>query len=99
MIIGVMANPSQSSSDQEKQLLEQLRRHPELAQRIMSIMAMADDPDGEIRTADELEALLVEQVRQLGQTTMESWASQREEQSAKEFKERNPKSHCRKKND
>jgi len=91
-----MAKPS---NQEEKQLLEQLRRHPDLFQRIKSIMSLADDPDHQIRTADELETLLVEEVRKLGKTTMESWGSQQEKQAAQEFKQQNPDARYGKKND
>lgn len=62
-------------------------------------MSLADDPDHQIRTADELETLLVEEVRKLGKTTMESWGSQQEKQAAQEFKQQNPDARYGKKND
>ena len=78
--------------------MEQLSRHPELFERIRSILSLADDPDQQIRTADELEALLVEQVQQLGKTTVESWGAKKEAQVAQEFKQENPDARYGKKN-
>ena len=78
--------------------MEQLSRHPELFERIRSILSLADDPDQQIRTADELEALLVEQVQQLGKTTVASWGAKKEAQVAQEFKQENPDARYGKKN-
>lgn len=89
---------SPSSNDrpnpEEKKLIEGLRRHPALMERMHSIMDLADNGQA---TADEIEALLVEEVRRLGANTMESWANSAEQQSAKEFKQQNPKSRYGKK--
>ncbi len=101
VILGGMAkSKSPSSNDrpnpEEKKLIEGLRRHPALMERMHSIMDLADNGQA---TADEIEALLVEEVRRLGANTMESWANSAEQQSAKEFKQQNPKSRYGKKND
>jgi hypothetical protein len=45
--------------------------------RFLSILSLAEEPaaDGTIRSADEVEAILIDQVRKLGKESMESWAS------------------------
>ena len=65
-------------------------------ERMRAIMELADNDEA---TADEIEALLLEEVRRLGADTMESWASSAEERSAKEFKQENPERRYGKKND
>ena len=50
----------------EKRLLEKLRRRPELLERFEAILALTESEGGELRTADEVEELLVEEVRRLG---------------------------------
>ncbi|MGY8654955.1 MAG: hypothetical protein ACKVJX_15175 [Verrucomicrobiia bacterium] len=75
MIIEVMVNSSNPSQNkqpnpQEQELIEGFRRHPELRERIQAIMKLADSGEG---AADEVDALLVEEIRRLGKTTMESW--------------------------
>jgi HD-like signal output (HDOD) protein len=80
------SNKNQISAT-EKKLIEGLRRHPALAERMQAIIELSDK--GEI-SADQIEDLLVEEVRRLGSSAMESWAATAEEQAAREFKEQNP---------
>ena len=49
---------------------------PELTQRVLTIAKLADEPTqtGRIRSADEVESLLIEAVRKLGNQTLASWA-------------------------
>ncbi len=62
---------------EQRLLLEGLESHPKLMSRFLSILSLAEEPDadGTIRSADEVEAILIDQVRKLGQESMESWAS------------------------
>jgi hypothetical protein len=68
---------SQLSAD-ERKLLDGLESHPELMSRFLSILSLAQEPtsDGVIRSANEVESLLVGEVRQLGREGMQSWARQ-----------------------
>ena len=64
----------------QKQKLERLvaglADKPELTQRLLSIVKLADEPTqtGRIRSADEVESLLIQEVRKLGNETLASWA-------------------------
>jgi hypothetical protein len=62
---------------EQRLLLEGLESHPKLMSRFLSILSLAEEPDmnGTVRSADEVEAILIDQVRKLGQESMESWAS------------------------
>ena len=71
-------------SEKEHLFIEQLRRHPELAARFESILALASAQDGPIKTADQVEELLVEEVRALGNQTMNQWARNAEERIGRE---------------
>ena len=90
------SSPNDRLGSEEKKLIEGLRRRPALMERMQAIMELTDKGEA---TADEIEALLVEEVRRLGADTMESWAGSAEERSAKEFKRQNPESRYGKKND
>ena len=74
----------------QRLLLKGLESHPKLMARFLSILSLAEEPDsdGTIRSADEVESMLIEEVRKLGQEGMESWASKIDvllgEQSKKE---------------
>ena len=52
---------------EQRLLLEGLQSHPKLMSRFLSILSLAEEPDvnGKIRSADEVESLLIEQVRSL----------------------------------
>ena len=72
---------------QETQLIRQLRQQPELLARLQSILDLAHATNGPLKTADEVEALLIQEWRQLGRTTMNQWATQAEARVSTELKE------------
>lgn len=84
-------------SAQEARLIEQLREDPELMERFETILQISSNAEGPIKRADEVEALLIEEMRRLGNTTMGSWAAGAEQRLAKQFKEEHPSARARKK--
>lgn len=98
MIIEGMANEKQRpSQSKEKWLIEKLKENPELMERFETIIKITESTDDPKQTADEVEELLLEAVRKLGKTSMESWAEKVEEKTAEEFKRQNEKVHYGKK--
>ena len=81
----------------ELQLIEQLRKYPELFERVRSILEITASAEGPIRKADEIEALLIEEMRRLGHTTMETWAGKAEQTLADELKQKHASASVRKK--
>jgi len=77
--------------------MEQLRKQPELMERFQTILEISSSADGPIKTADEIEGLLIEEMRRLGNTTMGTWAAGAEERLVKQFKEEHPSARARKK--
>ena len=63
---------------QETRIIQQLRQQPEMLARLQSILDLAHAADGPLQTADEVEALLIQELRQLCSTTMQQWATQAE---------------------
>jgi hypothetical protein len=84
-------------SAQEQQLIERLRRHPELMERFQSILEIGADVNGSIKTADQVEELLVEEMRRLGNTTMKGWAESVEERLSEQLQHREVSARARKK--
>jgi hypothetical protein len=84
-------------SPQEVQLIEQLREHPDLRERFLRILQINSNAEGPIKRADEVEALLIEEMRRLGNTTMGSWAARAHERLGKQFKAEHPSARARKK--
>ena len=81
----------------ELQLIEQLRNHPELFERVRSILEITASAEGTIKQADEIEALLIQEVRRLGHATMETWAATAEQTLADELKQKDASAGVRKK--
>lgn len=81
----------------EERLMEALRERPELMDRFEAILALTDSQEGALRTADEVEELLVEEVRRLGSHAMHQWAQGAEERAARELTKEHPHAGLRKK--
>ena len=86
-----------SFTDQEIQIVERLRENPELMVRFQSIMDLASSAEGPLKTADEVEELLIQEMRRLGNATMNKWASGAEERVSTELKEEDSTIRSRKK--
>lgn len=91
-----MQTPHGQPSDprREKRLLEKLRSHPELLERFEAILEVTESPSG---TADQVEEMLVAEVRRLGNKAMQDWAQRAEEQAAEELRQKTPGARVRKK--
>jgi hypothetical protein len=72
-------------SQSEVHLIEQLRQHPEMMARVQSILELTRNANGPLKTADEVEGLLIQEMRQLGNTSMAEWATQAEERVSNEL--------------
>lgn len=91
-----MKKQSQLSA-QEQQLIERLRRHPELMERFQSILEIGANVEGPIKTADQVEELLIEEMRRLGNTTMRGWAASVEGRLGEQLQHREESARARKK--
>lgn len=93
-----MAKNKNITNEREQRIIDQLRANPQMFDRIESILSMANEPfDGIIRTADEIEALLIEELRKLGNETLGNWGSHVENQVAEKTKQSGKKIHQREK--
>lgn len=86
-----------SFTDEEKQLIEQLREQPQLLARFQSILGITRNEGSALKTADEVEGLLIEEMRRLGHAGMSQWAGRAEDRIGQEFKRQEPKAQSRKK--
>ena len=83
-------------SQDERRLIEQLRRRREMMARVQSILDIARD-EGGMKTADEVEELLIEEMRRLGNTTMRDWADAAQERMIEKLRGQEPGLRSRKK--
>jgi hypothetical protein len=84
-------------SQPEVQLIEQLRQQPEMMERLRSILELTGKSEGPLKTADEVEELLIRELRRLGNTTLCQWATQAEARVSDELKGQDPTLRSRKK--
>ena len=82
---------------QEAKLLEGLRRHPEMMERVQSILEIASNENGPLKSAAEVEEMVIEQMRRLGHSTMSQWAMTAEERVSTELQRQDPTVLSRKK--
>jgi hypothetical protein len=83
-------------SPSEIKLIEQLRQSPEMMVRVQSILDITRN-EGDWKTADEVEELLVAEMRRLGGATLQHWATQAEERVSRELQSQDPAVRSRKK--
>jgi len=82
---------------EELQLIEQLREHPELLARFQSILGLTRNEGTALKTAAEVEGLLIEELRRLGHVGMSQWAVRAEERVSQELRSQQPQVRRRKK--
>ena len=81
----------------EERLWERLRAHPELLARFESILGLTEVSAGPLRSADEIEEQLIQEVRRLGHEVMTDWAVRAEARVADEVLQANAAVRLRKK--
>lgn len=85
-------------SESEERVVEAMRKRPQMSERIEAILAMSLSSEGqEVKKADEIEAMLIEQLRALGASTMREWGAGAEQAIAQKHQKENPRSYCTKK--
>ena len=84
-------------SAEELQFIEQLREQPDLLARFQSILGITRHERPALQTADEVESLLIEEMRRLGHAGMSQWATRAEEHLGRAFKQQEPQARSRKK--
>lgn len=89
--------PGRQLSAVELELIERLRQHPELMERFRSLLEITASAEGSVRKADEVEKLLIEEMRRLGNVSMESWAAGAEKAVGDQLKRTDPSAGVRKK--
>lgn len=93
-----MTKKSSHRHAQEAQLIQRLRQHPELLERFQRILELSASTEGPLQSADEVEALLIEELRRLGNTTMSEWAAGAEKRLGDQLEQKDSSAGVRKKN-
>lgn len=80
----------QKLSQSELDLIRRLRKQPKVMARVERILEIANSSEGPLKTADEIEELLLEEMRRLGNDTLTEWATQAEKRVGQELQKQDP---------
>jgi hypothetical protein len=72
----------------ERRLEERLREYPELRARFEEMLAIVENADGTVVKADEAEERVVQELRQLGRSAVQSWAERKQRRLQTEYEGR-----------
>ena len=87
----------QNLSPSELNLIRRLRTQPKMMERVQRILEISNSSEGPLKTADEIEELLLEEMRRMGNDTMTEWATQAEKRVGQELQKQDPTVRKRKK--
>lgn len=93
--LGIASSNRKEIKRRSQDVARRLERHPELLERFEAILELSQSD--ELKTLDEIEGVLIEEVRKLGGETLGSWASRREQQLEKQLRQENEKVRLREK--
>ena len=69
-------------------LVKRLQQHPHLQARIAALLDVVENAAGDTVKADEAEQRLAEELRQMGQEALQSWAERRQARVEAESEQR-----------
>lgn len=84
---------SPKSIEQVESLEQRLNAHPELKAKIEDLLSVVENAQGDLIRADAAEQRVVEEIRQLGQTALQEWATRQHQQQSEAFIQANPLAH------
>ena len=76
-----MATPHLSDED----LVRKLSAHPDLRNRVESLVLAVDDEAGELKEADAAEMRVIEEMRRMGQEALQAWAARQVDKTSQEL--------------
>jgi hypothetical protein len=68
---------TKSPSTSPQDFLDRLQRHPDLQAEFETILDIADNSDGDVVKADEVEERVAQELQLLGQRVIQSWATRK----------------------
>jgi len=77
----------------EQELIEKLRKYPELKARFADLVRIIENPIGETDLADVAEEHVIVSLRNLGRDTLQEWAHERSEQASERLKKQVKSAH------
>jgi len=75
------------STMSDTELVRRLGAHPDLRNRMESLLLAVEDETGDLKTADAAETRIIEEMRRTGQVAIQSWATRQVEKTSQELKQ------------
>lgn len=72
----------------ERTLEERLQEYPELGARFEALLALVENADGTVVKADDAEERVIQELRQLGRSAVQSWAERKQRRLQREYEGR-----------
>ncbi len=69
----------------DEELVRRLGRHPQLRNRMESLLRAVEDEAGDLRQADAAELRLVDEIRRMGHEALQAWAAGQVEKTSQEI--------------
>jgi membrane-bound ClpP family serine protease len=69
----------------DEELVRRLGAHPQLRNRMESLLLAVEDEAGDLREADAAELRLIDEIRRMGQEALQAWASGQVEKTSQEI--------------
>lgn len=89
-----MSLPIKSASDRPSNSLEsRLNAHPALKAKIERLLSVVENAAGDLQSAHEAEQRVIEEIQKLGQSALQGWATQQNEQQREAFVKANTQAH------
>jgi C-terminal processing protease CtpA/Prc len=86
-------------SENEWRLVERLRKQPEIREQIEGMLEEVEDAQERVESADQVEEMFVERVREMGRLGVERWAQNKAGRSAAQKPESGARRGGKKKSD
>jgi len=88
----------ESISSADRSLEERLKEYPELKAKIEAMLAIIENAGGDVEKAAEAEQRIIEEMRQMGNEVLHSWARRQQQKKEDEYQAQPGVNRKRKKN-
>lgn len=81
-----VVSPGEDIPASDGELMRRLGSYPELKAKIGNMLAIIENAGGDVEKANEAERRIIEQLRQMGNEVLHSWARRQQEKKEEEYK-------------
>jgi hypothetical protein len=71
----------------DQAILQGLNANPQIKNRIVSLLAVVEDVEGDLKLADAAEMRMIKEMRSMGQEAMQAWADRQIQKCEQEVRE------------